>query len=291
MNNWEHALLTKKQMFMNALQYGCKAVKMHTLLFAKALLAISVAFLLPAYACMVVVMLTGSALYMNVFYQQELALSAPLIMLLGFGALLVAILIGTTAFAGILRFFFELHDRGYAQIKTLFTGFGYVLRFILFGILLGLLLGVVIGISLVLAELITMLGRAIQYDTSTLSLSVMIAFAVIVSLIVLMRLTYALYTIVDSQSTVLHAVRYSADLTKGFVLWLLLLHLMVYIPVNLLNMVLERVYSDNMPIILDVLIFQLLPLFVGLVAIVISLCARVRLYRLLQARRATMNVV
>ena len=284
MNMLGHELLTKKQMFLNAVHYGFHVLRKHTALLGKAFGAFLVGFLLPIYACIILVMLAGSALYMHLFYQQELAYDVSLIVVFGIGALLAAMVIGTIAFAGIIRFFFELHDRGYASIRTLFSGTHYVLRFIAFGILLTLMLGAVTGVALVLSELINYIGHLMQYDTTLLSLIVMVSLATVVGMILFIRFTYSLYTIVDSDSSVVPAMRRSYRLTKGFVLWLLLLHIIVYLPVSVFSMLLEKVHGDNLPIIVDVLIFQGLPLLLGLIAIVISLCARIRLYRLLQAR-------
>jgi len=291
MNMLGHELLTKKQMLVNSLRYGVHVLTHHTALLVKAFFALLVGFLLPIYACMVLVMLAGSALYMHLFYQQELAYDISLIMVLGIGALLLAIVIGTIAFAGIIRFFFQLHDQGYASLRTLFSGTHYVLRFIAFGILLMLMLSAVAGVALLLSECINYLGRAIQQDTTLLSLVAMILLAAVVGIILFIRFTYALYTIIDSDSAVLPAMRRSYRLTKGFVLWLILLHLIAYLPVSVCSTLLEAIRADDVSILVDILIFQALPLLIGISAMIMSLCARVRLYRLLQARHMIITSV
>jgi hypothetical protein len=293
MNMLGHELLTKKQMFLNAVQYGFHVLSKHMALLGKAFGAFLLGFLLPIYACMILVMLAGSALYMHLFYQQELAYDISLVIAFGIGALLAVILICTIAFAGIIRFFFELHDRADASIRTLFSGTHYLLRFIAFGILLTFMLSAVTGVALVLSEFINYVGRAMHYDATLLSLITMVSFATIAGMILFIRFTYSLYAVVDSDSPVVPAMRRSYRLTKDFVLWLLLLHIIVYLPVSLFSMLLETIHGDNLPVIVDVLIFQGLPLLVGLMAIVISICARIRLYRLLQARHVVIvtNVV
>lgn len=296
MHNLDPAQRSKKEILFNALYYGFQTALHRPVLWLKVLMALILTFGIALAALMGVFMTSVIMLYTAVVQQTPPIINYYLLITGAVLSLAGMLFLFLVVFAGGLRFIMQLHDQGHADIKTLFSGFGYALRFV--G-LAGISLMLLAGLLAILALIYLPLG---VYNLQDLQIGLMLqpvkhliaaAFAfigIIATLFVGYRLSYPWYILVDQNTGIITAVKKSWSLTNGCVLMLIALSIVTTVPSTLATKITEPLVDmlldkDGYVSIALAFVVQLLGLLVSFVCAVANVSARVRIYRLLQARR------